>query len=252
MFLTASATLELATEYKQKQTKIFTSKSTTTTTFHPSISHQQQRRGIPNTMGVAALSPINDKLLHGAKVGNLIDVTTCLADSKVNLECTDENKYTPLFWACMNGHAVVVDLLLEKKASTTCQNLNKQGPLHMAATKGYIDIVESLLENGADPNALSVFGRVPLHNAVINGHSKLAKLMVDKGVDIYAADDDGKTAIHMGKIPSLSLSLRPRITNTIIYYSLSYSHSPLHFLRPRITLYSLIHYSLTISIHPTP
>ena len=148
-------------------------------------------------MGVAALSPINDKLLHGAKVGNLIDVTTCLADSKVNLECLDENKYTPLFWAAMNGHSVVVDLLLEKKANSNVQNLNKQGPLHMAATKGYTEIVESLLENGADPNALSVFGRVPLHNAVINGHSKLAKLMVDKGVDIYAADDDGKTAIHM-------------------------------------------------------
>ena len=148
-------------------------------------------------MGVAALSPINDKLLHAAKVGNLIDITTCLADSKVNIECVDENKYTPLFWACMNGHSVVVDLLLEKKANTAVQNLNKQGPLHMAATKGYTEIVESLLANGADPNAVSVFGRVPLHNAIINGHTKLAKLMINKGVDIYAADDDGKTAIHM-------------------------------------------------------
>ena len=63
-------------------------------------------------MGVAALSPINDKLLHGAKVGNLIDVTTCLADSKVNLECMDENKYTPLFWACMNGHKEMAEYLV--------------------------------------------------------------------------------------------------------------------------------------------
>ena len=82
-------------------------------------------------MGNAAPIPVG--LIGSARLGDVVGVTAALQSDKCDVNEVDQNKYTALYWAAMNGHASVVDILLENKASTSVANENKQEPLHWAA-----------------------------------------------------------------------------------------------------------------------
>lgn len=65
----------------------------------------------------------------------------------------DVNKpgWTPLHYACTNGHVEVIRLLLERHAYIDAESPNGTTPLMMAAHYGTPGAVKLLLEEGADP-----------------------------------------------------------------------------------------------------
>src|SRR6202012_304017 len=59
---------------------------------------------------------------------------------------------TPLFMACQNGRAKMIDLLLEHGAEPNGANALGTTPLMIASASGSVDAVKVLLGHGADAN----------------------------------------------------------------------------------------------------
>lgn len=57
------------------------------------------------------------------------------------LTCRDDHGFSPLHWACKEGHFKIVDLLLSRGARINATNRGDDTPLHLAAAHGHRDIV---------------------------------------------------------------------------------------------------------------
>lgn len=68
---------------------------------------------------------------------------------------SDDHHQSLLHWACFEGHANIVDMLIQRGARMTCMNMGDDTPLHIAASKGHRDVVflvsflELLLRRGS-------------------------------------------------------------------------------------------------------
>ena len=72
------------------------------------------------------------------------------------------NGYTPLKWACMNGHVEIATSLLDREALVNETNNNDDTALHYAARSDNMDLCELLISRGADPMAVNKRNHTPL------------------------------------------------------------------------------------------
>jgi len=85
------------------------------------------------------------KACEDGNIDEVMDLISRCAD--VNAKCRYLS--TPLHWASLNGHALVVDILLKNGADVNATNSFTQTPL-MFASNNETDLVETMLaENGA-------------------------------------------------------------------------------------------------------
>lgn len=59
----------------------------------------------------------------------------------------DDEKCSPLFVACQNGHGNIVKILLENGADINLCKTNGESPLLIACLKGHVEIAQRLLEH---------------------------------------------------------------------------------------------------------
>jgi hypothetical protein len=78
---------------------------------------------------------------------------------------------TPLYYAAVIGHQVVVKLLLDKDADPNSkEDVGGATPLYNAVENGHQEVVKLLLDKDADPNTKEDrSSATPLHNAVRTG-----------------------------------------------------------------------------------
>ena len=88
-------------------------------------------------------------LLHlNAKGGNADNVQKLIEDG-ADIEIKDKkNGSTPLLWACQNGHANVVKILLHNDANVFALSYIGTSALHFAAESGSSQTVLMLIEKG--------------------------------------------------------------------------------------------------------
>lgn len=112
-------------------------------------------------------------------------------------------RFTPLQWACENGHLSTVKLLLNKKVQLTTQAMMGMEAIHIACEQGFLKIVEALIE--ADPALATrpdVFNQTPILWAASRGYDDIVKFFIDKKVDLntpsqhQVPDFDGWTPLH--------------------------------------------------------
>ncbi|KAK8017381.1 cyclin dependent kinase (Pho85) [Apiospora rasikravindrae] len=115
---------------------------------------------------------------------------------------------TPLWWAALQGHKDVVELLIQKGANIygdpNCEQeayknrhfFEKSTPLWLAAFQGYIDIMELLVINGANPE-IGLEGLPPITAASAEGQHQAVELLLQMGVDVNTQDDEGVTALDL-------------------------------------------------------
>jgi ankyrin repeat protein len=118
---------------------------------------------------------------------------------------------TVLMMASLNGLLPEVRVLVDKRGA----DINKTGwtPLHYACTNGHLEISEFLINKGAKVNALSESDTTPLMMAVRSGNIRLVRLLLDRGADLQIRNHQGFSAIDVADLfnqEEISQGLRSR------------------------------------------
>jgi len=114
---------------------------------------------------------------------------------------------TPMHWACHNGHAEIVSMLLDAGAEIEADEINCYGgkPLHWASEK-QTQVVKLLLERGAKVDSLNTledstyFGITPLgmNTLMPDDCAEVTRTLIDAGADT-SVTFNGKTLIQIAE-----------------------------------------------------
>jgi ankyrin repeat protein len=155
---------------------------------------------------------------------------SCLADAARIQEGAETSKYklmtfssndhqlfdgmTPAHFACVEGHADCLTILLEHHADVTKEDDAGYRPVHTACYNGNYGCVEVLLKHGIDANiAESTKGMTPTYICCAIGHVKLLNLLIQHGgVDLDKSNSFDLSPVYvassLGHIKILSLLIR--------------------------------------------
>eukprot|EP00002_Diphylleia_rotans_P039750 TRINITY_DN9294_c0_g1_i1.p1 TRINITY_DN9294_c0_g1~~TRINITY_DN9294_c0_g1_i1.p1 ORF type:complete len:1056 (+),score=235.02 TRINITY_DN9294_c0_g1_i1:54-3221(+) len=113
------------------------------------------------------------------------------------------NQVAPLIWACQNGHAEAVQILLKHKASTEVIGpKNNWTPLFYAMEAKAISCIHHLVAAGANIRALASNGDTLLHLAARIDYEDVVGLLVDKGLLPDHANFNGETPLSIAQVAS--------------------------------------------------
>lgn len=113
----------------------------------------------------------------------------------VAVDSMDAQGHTSLMWACYQGDAISVDMLLKHGASLTARDATGMTPLHWAVVRGNRFCIKALIEAGADLHAKDDNGKTP--------HELAVEI---KSVEAYksALEEAGFTEVGSRKVPLLN------------------------------------------------
>jgi ankyrin repeat protein len=136
---------------------------------------------------------------HAAVKSGDLELVKALLKEQADLVFTRDSSFggTPLYWAAVNGHKGVAELLLANKAEVNAKDNLGWTPLHSAAVTGRKVVTELLLANQADVNARDNNGATPLNGAVSNGHEDVAALLLANQAEVNAKDNNGRMPLHL-------------------------------------------------------
>jgi len=97
---------------------------------------------------------------------------------------------TVLMMASLYGMLPEVKVLVDKRGA----EINKSGwtPLHYACTEGHLAVADYLLSKGAKVDALSESDTTPLMMAVRSGNIRLVRLLLDRGAELFNQEEISK------------------------------------------------------------
>jgi ankyrin repeat protein len=105
---------------------------------------------------------------------------------------------TPLYLACVNGNAAVIERLLAAGADANTALPEGETALMTAARTGSVPAVKALLAHGASVNAKEGWkGQTALMWAAAENNADAAKALVDAGADIKARSKSGAFSAYL-------------------------------------------------------
>lgn len=134
--------------------------------------------------------------LHRACAGGHAEVVSYLLDKGADVNCTDEEGWTPLHSVSSMGHSMV-DLLLDRHADPNAVTSSGAVALHFAASKGHLEVVRSLLSAGAKVDVRDRHRGTPLLRAVATGKKEVVQLLLEAAADVGAKDKVGDNLMHV-------------------------------------------------------
>ena len=116
----------------------------------------------------------------------------------IDLNQANMTNETPLMFAALYGLLPEVKILVNQKEVP----VNRSGwtPLHYACTNGHLEIALFLLEKGAVVDAPSPNETTPLMMAIRAGNIQLVRLLLDRGADIRIRNQQGYSAIDVAEL----------------------------------------------------
>lgn len=127
--------------------------------------------------------------------GNVMGVKIWLDNTENDLNQGDDHLFSPLHWACRNGHNLIVEMLLARGGRVNSANMGDDTPLHNAAQMGHLVIIQKLIREKAEVNVLNEHGNTPLHYACFNNHVLCAEELVSKGGLVGMCNKRGETPL---------------------------------------------------------
>ena len=123
--------------------------------------------------------------LHWAVFRDDLDMAKMLLVAGANVKVTTrEGAITPIFMACTNGNAAMIQTLLKAGADANSIKSNGTTALMAAAASGSADAVKALLDRGADVKAKeSVHGQTALMFAAALNRDAAIKVLLARGAE---------------------------------------------------------------------
>ncbi len=139
--------------------------------------------------------------LYFAVVEDHKDVIELLLANKADVNAKDNGGATPLNDAIRGSDKEIAELLLTKGLDVNGRYSfddydSGQTPLFLAAEWGHKDAAAWLLAHGADVNVKDNVGHTPLHDAAYRGQKDLAELLLSHGAHVNAKGTNGYTPLH--------------------------------------------------------
>ena len=135
--------------------------------------------------------------------GNIQMVRFLIEEGGLNMNCRDNNGFTPFIAACANNHLkIMVYLDQMAKAKVRVKSYDKQSALHRAAYYGNNQVVRYLLEQCKfEPSQTDKWGNLPIHYAAMNCHIQTIRLLQDdvKYRDVTLQNKEGLDVLHILK-----------------------------------------------------
>ncbi|CAG9560922.1 unnamed protein product [Danaus chrysippus] len=136
-----------------------------------------------------------EDIFQWCREGNALQVRVWLDDTEHDMNQGDDHGFSPLHWACKEGHLKIVEMLIKRGARINVTNMGDDTPLHLSAAHGHRPIVQLLLQNRVDVNFTNEHGNSPLHYACFWGYSAIAEDLVLAGALVSLANKDGDTPL---------------------------------------------------------
>ena len=131
-----------------------------------------------------------------AKNGDLGRVKALVKESPDLVFSRDDDGWTALHYAALNGKKDVVELLLANKADVNAKAGNGATPLDIAAGHGHKGVTELLRRHGGQEYFSS-----ELHEAAQNGDLEKVKALLKDNPDlVFSKDSAGATPLHLAAI----------------------------------------------------
>lgn len=136
------------------------------------------------------------ELQDAAGNGHHDKVDTYIAGGAAVDEVTDENNWTPLFYAAEYGRKQVARVLLNHGAAVNHQAINGLTALIVASEWGYALFARILIEHDALVDHVTNTGRTALIMSAQFGHHSVVSLLLEKGAKVdYAETSNQWTAL---------------------------------------------------------
>jgi ankyrin repeat protein len=138
----------------------------------------------------------------------IMEITPSPEIASVEINSTDTEDRTALWWAVRNGHKKIVERLLENpQVDVNKPSSESRTPLHEAAFHGHIEIASLLLKEARtdlnykdtifDSDSLASTHHTPLYVATVQGHWKIVELLLKyAGVDVNSRTGDKRAPLH--------------------------------------------------------
>lgn len=177
---------------------------------------------IMNMIGACALNLFMFKeypktaLFNIVHAGTLVQLKSFVKSNAVDLNCKNDDGYTPLMLAAANGDKDKAEYLLQKGAVPDIPNKFGASPLCYAAMYGKYELCKLLISFGASINHQDTTGTSPLMTASWHGHSSIVKLLLEHNADFNLKDLSGKTALDYAiknKYGEIAKMLRKKMTS---------------------------------------
>jgi ankyrin repeat protein len=138
-------------------------------------------------------------ILMVASQENSVKTVDYLINAKgIDLNQPNITNETPLMFAALYGRLAEVKILVDQKQVP----VNRPGwtPLHYACTNGHVEIATFLLDKGAAVDAPSPNETTPIMMAIRAGNIQLVRLLLDRGADIRLRNQQGYSAIDVAEL----------------------------------------------------
>ena len=133
--------------------------------------------------------------LHYACAAGNSNSARVLIEKGAQIDLADANGQTALSIAAQFGNSPCITLLLDHKAKIKIVDDNGRHPLHWAAWKGSIRSCELLISTNID--VTDSLRRTPLHYAVSKGDIKIVEFLLSSGSKVDFSDSEGATPLML-------------------------------------------------------
>lgn len=125
-------------------------------------------------------------ILHQCVITGQLPLVVYILKKKPNVNAIDNNKMTPLHYACDSGNLEIIDellphtnLALKSSNGTTAFHLLCHKPIQFSKPTKFNRIFATFIQKGTDINSQNVLGETPLHLAVRKGNDRIVGLLLE-------------------------------------------------------------------------
>ena len=140
--------------------------------------------------------------LHcSASRGHAMSLKAILMEKDIEIDATDTNGCSALFYAVTLGHVECTEALIQSGALINRQDMKGRTPAHCAAAKGILKSLKTLKNFGADLWIKNKRGDYPLHESVHSGEKEVISwLLNQKPESVNSTNNEGRTLLHLAAL----------------------------------------------------
>jgi ankyrin repeat protein len=146
-------------------------------------------------LNINPFSAYYDNVARAAAQNDANQVRQLVGGGDGNPNQVDDQAYTGLHYAAMNGNLQIIAILVKANAKLNVEDRLGDTPLHLAADHDQTEAAKLLLDVGAAVDPQNKDGMTPLMIAASRGNLEMVRALLAKGASANKTDYTGRDAL---------------------------------------------------------